>query len=59
MACALPLQAEAWTDELLSRVFAVLANLEAPAEHRGADAGSSNAPGGSVSFLLADRSMFR
>lgn len=33
---ALPLAAEAWADDLLSRIFAVLTNLEAP-DHRASD----------------------
>lgn len=59
-ASTLPLAAEEWADELLSRVFAVLSNLDAPAEHRGADAGSGSSLHRGHSFLLAsEQSMFR
>lgn len=58
--CTLPLAAEEWADELLSRVFAVLGNLDAPAEHRGADAGSGSSPFRGHSFLMSsEQSMFR
>ncbi len=59
-ACTLPLAAEEWADELLSRVFGVLGNLDAPAEHRGADAGSSSSAFRGHSFLMSsEQSMFR
>ena len=59
-ACTLPLAAEEWADELLGRVFATLGNLDAPAEHRGADAGSGSSAFRGHSFLMSsEQSMFR
>ena len=59
-ASTLPLAAEEWADELLSRVFATLGNLDAPAEHRGADAGSGSSAFRGHSFLMSsEQSMFR
>lgn len=55
---ALPLAAEAWADDLLSRLFGVLANLEAP-EHRASDQGGAAGPQTGGSFLLSEQSMYR
>ena len=47
----LPLYTEEWVDELMSRIFAILSNLETPTQ-----------PGENsdrVSFLLEGNSMFR
>lgn len=46
----LPLYTEEWVEELLSRVFAILSNLETPHQ---ADSGER------LSFLLEGNSMFR
>ena len=46
----LPLYAEEWVEELLSRIFATLSNLENP--NHGDDSAR-------VSFLLEGNSMFR
>lgn len=56
---ALPLAAEEWADELLSRVFAVLTNLDPPVEHRGADAGSGSPLRGNSFLMASEQSMFR
>ncbi|KAK9818405.1 hypothetical protein WJX72_012161 [[Myrmecia] bisecta] len=58
---AFPLYTEEWVMELLSRIFAILTNLEAP-ETRGDHVGSTGGNNGhaaSASFLLEGSSMFR
>ena len=55
---ALPLYTEEWMEELLSRIFIVITNLDAPdasAEHGGREDGHSD----SSTFLLEGTSMFR
>jgi hypothetical protein len=55
---SLPLYTEEWVFELLSRIFTVITNLDAPdagAEHGGREDGSSDG----ATFLLEGSSMFR
>ena len=57
---SLPLYAEEWVEELLSRVFGILGNLEAPqtrSDHAAVQGNATTAP--TASFLLEGNSMFR
>jgi hypothetical protein len=56
---ALPLLVEAWAEELLERVLAAIAALDAPAEARGGEAAAGAGRGEAASFLLDASSMFR
>ena len=62
----IPLDTALWLDELLSRIFAILENLEAPetrSESAGSKSGAGGLPGMSESsggsFLMDKQSMFR
>lgn len=57
---ALPLYTEEWAEELLSRVFSIISNLDAP-DHGAEDGGQGEGLGSSeeMSFLLNGNSMFR
>ncbi|KAL0045726.1 hypothetical protein WJX82_002854 [Trebouxia sp. C0006] len=59
---SLPLYTEEWVEELLSRVFGILGNLEAPqtrSDHAAVQGNASSAASDSASFLLEGNSMFR
>lgn len=58
----LPLYAEEWVEELLSRVFDILTNLEAPetrSDHSAVQGNSTAAASDQASFLIEGSSMFR
>ncbi|KAL0043408.1 hypothetical protein WJX79_003790 [Trebouxia sp. C0005] len=59
---SLPLYTEEWVEELLSRVFGILGNLEAPqtrSDHAAVQGNATSAASDSASFLLEGNSMFR
>ncbi|KAL3134782.1 hypothetical protein ABBQ32_007768 [Trebouxia sp. C0010 RCD-2024] len=59
---SLPLYTEEWVEELLARVFSILANLEAPqtrSDHAAVQGNASAPASDSASFLLEGNSMFR
>ena len=59
---SLPLYTEEWVEELLSRVFGILGNLEAPqtrSDHAAVQGNAAAAASDSASFLLEGNSMFR
>lgn len=58
----LPLYTQEWVEELLSRVFGILGNLEAPetrSDHSAVQGNASAAASDHASFLLEGNSMFR
>lgn len=58
----MPLYTEEWVEELLSRIFSILANLEAPetrSDHAAVQGNASAPASDSASFLLEGNSMFR
>ena len=58
----MPLYAEEWVEELLSRVFGILSNLEAPetrSDHAAVQGNATAAASDQASFLIEGNSMFR
>ena len=54
--------AEEWVEELLSRVFGILSNLEAPetrSDHAAVQGNATAAASDQASFLIEGNSMFR
>lgn len=59
---SLPLYTEEWVEELLSRIFSILGNLEAPetrSDHAAVQGNAAAPASDSASFLLEGNSMFR
>lgn len=58
----MPLYTEEWVEELLSRIFSILGNLEAPetrSDHAAVQGNAAAPASDSASFLLEGNSMFR